>query len=462
MTAVTRELAAFCSKSKYDSLPEPARYEARRSFLNWFGCVIGGSQEPGLRLTCSTLDEFSGPREATAIGLGTRLDIFNAAFLNGMSNSIHNFNDTHLRTVAHPSASVGAALLALSERQKTSGPDFLHALALGIEIQCRVGNILMTPPASCHVGLSMVGVVGGIGASVAVAKLLGLDEQRMNWAIGVAAGQGGGIRETHGTLASHLLSGEAARSGLMAALLASSGFTSSEEAIEGPKGFAHVFARNADPVVAVAGLGETYEVATNAYKPYPCGIVVHPIVDVCLDLVREHKFEPHEIERVALRVNPLAIQLTGRKDPPNQLKAGSSLYHWAAVALFFRAAGMAQGRDECVHDPRIVSLRRRIAPIADPEIAPDAASATVYLTDGQALSASVKHARGSAARPMTDSELSDKFMVQALTVLEKRAAEHLLDKLWSVEASADVGGIVREFFPAQRSGRRSDKNKTLT
>ena len=447
MSGVSRELARYSAESRYDSLPAEVRHEGLRSFVNWLGCVLGGSSVPGVGKTLAVLDALSGPREASALGHGRRLDIFGAAFVNGMANSIRGYNDTHLRTVAHPAASVGAALLAMAERRPAPGTEFLHALILGIELQCRIGNILVTPPGRSHFGLSMVGAVGGIGAAVGVAKLLALDEQHSLWALGLAAGQAGGIRETHGTIASHLLSGEAARSGLLSALLAERGCNSSNEVLEGPKGFAQVYATDADPAVALSGLGTQYEILSNTYKPYPCGIVIHPIIDVCLDLVRAHGFAPQEVERVDLTVNPLAVQLTGRKEPPDGLRAGSSLYHWAAAALFHRAAGMAQGTDACVHDPGVVALRGRVVATEDPAVAADAARAAILLTDGRVLHGSVEHARGSAERPLSDDELSEKFLGQADLVMAPEAARALLDRLWRLEEADDVGACIQAFFP---------------
>ena len=129
-----------------------------------------------------------------------------------------------------------------SERQPVTGPEFLHALILGIEIQLRVDNILVTPPAKCPVGVSMQSILGVIGAAVASAKLLRLSEQQMVWAIGLATAQAAGHRETHSTMSSHFVPANAARAGLVASLLAAQDYTTGEAAIEGPKGFAGIFA----------------------------------------------------------------------------------------------------------------------------------------------------------------------------------------------------------------------------
>src|SRR3990172_3794807 len=185
---------------------------------------------------------FNGSKEATVVGRRERLDVLNAAFINSMSSSALAFNDTHFTTVAHPTSPVAAALLALAERRPMTGRELLHALILGIEIQCRVGNILCFAPAKCQVGLSMQGLVGAIGAAVAAGKVLALDEKGMATAIGLAANQASGLREAQSTMGSHFTPGHAARCGLMAALLAARGFACSDTMIEGAKGFAVSFA----------------------------------------------------------------------------------------------------------------------------------------------------------------------------------------------------------------------------
>jgi 2-methylcitrate dehydratase PrpD len=443
---VTRALAEFVVNSRYDALPDTVRHEGRRAFVNWLGCVLGGCRTEAVGLALPLFDEFSGPREATAIGHGRRLDIFGAAFINGMSSAALSFNDTHLRTVAHPTTPVAAVLLALAERRPVSGIDLLHALILGDEVQCRVGSILTTPPARSHFALSMAALVGGIGASVAAARLLALGERRTIYAIGLAAAQAGGTRAVHGSSAGRMLSGEAARAGLMSALLAEKFFDTPDEAFAGAKGYANAHAENADASVAIAGLGETFEILSLSYKPYPCGIVIHPVIDVCLDLVRQFRLAPEEIEEVTLAVPESAIQLTGRKDPTDRDKAGTSLYHWAASSLFYGTAGLAQGATECVRDPRIISLRDRITAVADPVLAPDAARAEIRLRDGRILKAHVAHARGSAARPLTDEELSEKFLAQAESILDRAAAQDLLARAWRLVEAKDVRSALAPLF----------------
>src|SRR5690349_2411369 len=246
MTGLTRALAQFVCSSDFDRLPPEIRHEGVRAFVNWVGGTVSGSREEGVRKAITALAEFSGSATATLVGRSERLDVPGAAFVNALSSGILTFNDTHFRTVAHPTSSVAAGLLALSERQPINGRDFVHALVLGDEIQCRIGNILFTPPAQCGVGLSMTGLAGPIGTAVAAGKVMGFDEDRMTAAIGLAANQAGGIREAHASMASHFTQGHAARCGLTAAFFAAQGFTCTETMLEGPKGFAASYGTDAN------------------------------------------------------------------------------------------------------------------------------------------------------------------------------------------------------------------------
>ena len=440
---ITRTLARYVVQSKFAGFPEPVQAESRRAFVNWVGCALGGCRMPSLETSAGMFDAYSGPREASVIGRGIRLDIFGAAFLNSMSNASRSYNDTHLRTVSHPTASVAAAILALAESRQVTGREFLEALVLGVEVQCRIGNVLATPPARSHFALSMIALVGGVGAAVAAAKLLNLDEQRTLYAIGLALAQSGGTRATHGSMGGRMLSGEAARAGLMSAKLAERGFTAPEEVIAGSKGFAMAFAEHADPAVAVANLGKEYEILKLAYKPYPCGIVIHPIIDACLDLVRAHDFVADDVENITIEAPQSAIDLTTRRNPADGNAAGTSLFHWAAATIIHRTAGLQQASNERVRSPDVIALSERVSAVAAPELASDAARATIRLRNGKALTHEVPHARGSASRPLTDDELSEKFLGQARLHLQPDRAEQILKAAWTLIDATDVAGHLR-------------------
>jgi 2-methylcitrate dehydratase PrpD len=236
-TNVTRRLARYVVSARYADLPAPVRKEALRTLLNWTGCAIGGSRHETLDAALGALSPFSGAPQATVIGRRERLDILHAALMNGISSHVFDFDDTHLKTVIHPAGPVVSAILALAEHSPVSGREFLAAMVLGIEVECRIGNAVY--PAHYDRGWHITGTAGVFGAAAASGKLLGLSEQQMVWALGIAAAQPVGLREMFGSMTKSFHPGRAAQNGLTAALLASRNFTSSDTAIEGKSGWAN-------------------------------------------------------------------------------------------------------------------------------------------------------------------------------------------------------------------------------
>jgi 2-methylcitrate dehydratase PrpD len=435
---ITRELAAHATRARFAHLPDAARTEAVRAFTNWIGCVLGGCREPAVQLAAATVAEAGGHPQASIIGHALRTDVASAAFVNCISSSVQAFDDAHLGTVTHPSGPAGSALLALSEKHATGGEDFLNAFALAIELQCRLSNALALPPSSFHPGLYITGFSGPIGVALAAGNLLGLDEQRMNAAISLGASQSSGFRATHGTMTAHFRPGHAARAGVWAALLAEKGFTGDDHALEAPMGFFDVYAGGANMDRALDGLGQHFELMANAYKPYPCGIVIHPTLDACLDIHRQRSADARPVG-VTLRVHPLAISMTGVRAPRTPLESHVSLYHWAAAALLRGAAGLAETQQRCIDDPDVAALRARIDAIADPSVGRNQAIVEATFTDGRTLRAHVTDVRGSATRPMTDDELDTKFRAQAAMVLPVQKVEQLLQMCRNVASLSDVG-----------------------
>jgi len=438
---ITRELARLAVATRFGDLPAAVQKEATRTFVNWMGCVLGGSQDPATRMAAEVAREARGAPQSTVIGHGFKTDRASAAFVNCVASSAMAFDDTHLATVTHPTGPVAAALFAHAELHPMSGEEFANALALGIEVQCRLSNMLLMPPAQANLSLYITGITGPVGAAVALGRALKLDEDRMLSAIGLAAAQAAGFRSTHGSMAAWLVPGHAARCGVSAALLAERGFTGSEATLEGGKGFAEVFAPGADLAQAVGEWGQRFEVLANAYKPYPSGIVIHPAIDACLDLAAQLPAGA-TVEAVRLRVHPLTLSLTDRPRPKDSLEAQISLYHWAAVCIGQRSAGVAQLRQDCIDDPAVAAMRQRVSAVADVSLARDEAHAECVLADGTTLRAHVPHARGSLERPMTDAELDAKFLSQAEGVLAADGAQALLAQCRALAGQADVGRLL--------------------
>jgi 2-methylcitrate dehydratase PrpD len=361
--------------------------------------------------------------------------------MNGMSSHIFDFDDTHLKTIIHPAGPVAPAILALSEYHPVSGADFLHALTLGVEVECRIGNAVY--PAHYDVGWHITGTVGTFGAAAAAGRLLGLNEQQMTWALGIAATQPVGLREMFGTMTKSFHPGRAAQNGLTAALLAARNFTSSDAGIEAKRGWANVLSTERNYAAITEGLGETYEISLNTYKPFACGIVIHPAIDACIQLRNQYKLKADQIAEVELNVHPLVLELTGKRDPQTGLEGKFSVYYAAAVAIVEGAAGEKQFNDRLVRDPSIVALEQRVKTVVDPSIREEQVNVVMTLKDGRKLEKRIDKAIGSVERPLSDRDLEAKFSSLVDQVMPAATARKTMDLCWNIEKLPSAGELAK-------------------
>jgi 2-methylcitrate dehydratase PrpD len=446
---VTRSFGAFVAGTQWDQLPGPVRHEAKRSLLNFIATALAGCREDAVETTLASLAAFSGPQQATVIGRTERIDALSAAFLNAASANVFDFDDTHLLTVIHPTAPVAPALFALAELRCVSGPDLLLAFALGVEIECRIGNAIS--PEHYGRGWHITSTCGCLGAAAAAGKLLGLDADRMVWALGAAATQTGGLVECLGTPAKSLSVGNAARNGLWSALLAERGFRGPPAPIEGRQGYLNALAPSSiDWSALIDGLGDTWELQKNTYKPYPAGIVVHPAIDAALMLRQEFAIVPESITRIVVRGHPL---LAARADRPQVMtgrEAQVSVQHSVAAALHFGEVGLAQYTDACVRNPAVLALRARVEVEQDDGMAVASAIVRIWTTDGMQHEMAVRTARGSLARPLSDRAIEEKLRTLAAGWCPGHDVEPLIDAVWSLDRSDDAGSLLHLTTPNER------------
>lgn len=438
---VTRTLAHYIVNARYQDLPAQVRHQGVRTLLNWVGVAVGGSHHETVDIAISALAPFSGPKQASILGRRERFDVMNAAFINGVSSHIFDFDDTHLKTIIHPAGPVTSAILALSEYHPVSGQDFLNALVLGVETELRIGNAVY--PNHYDVGWHITGTAGVFGAAAAAGKILKLNEQQMIWALGLAASQPVGLRESFGSMNKSFNPGRAANNGLFAAFLASKNYTSSNQMIEAKRGWANTVSTKQDYREITDGLGQRYEAALNTYKPFACGIVIHPAIDAAIQLRNTYHLTPEQIDHIDLRVHPLVLELTGKKTPQDGLEGKFSVYHSVAVAILDGAAGEKQYSDRAVRDPRVIALRDRVTATIDPAIKPEQVDMTITLKDGRKLHKFIAHAVGSLEVPMTDQQLEAKFTGLAEGILPKKQVRRLLDDCWHVEQLPSAALIAR-------------------
>jgi 2-methylcitrate dehydratase PrpD len=443
---VTDSLAQFVAGSRWDSLPPEVRREGVRGLLNFVGCALGGAQDEAMNVAVKVLAPFFGPPQAIVIGRGERPDALNAAFLNAVSANVLEYDDTHLGTVMHPAAPVASGLFALAELRPVTGRELLHAFIVGVETSCRVGLAVM--PTHYRRGWHITATCGIFGAAAACARLIELDVRRTAWALGHAATQSASLVESLGSMSKSLGVGNAAKNGLAAALLAEGGFSGPDKPIEGRYGFAAVASDSADLTHITDGIGERWEVLNNAYKPYPCGVVLFPVIDACLELRARHAPVPEAIERVAVRGHKLMRERTDRPNVANGRDAKVSLQHSVAAAFLFGAAGLAQYEDDCVADPAVSALRAKVVFEEDRASPVESAMVTVRLADGTQHSEHVRHGRGTPGRPMSDAELDAKVRDLAAYGAPFVDAVGLIAAVRGIQDEADPIRLLRLTVPS--------------
>jgi 2-methylcitrate dehydratase PrpD len=442
---VTRLLGRFVAGHPSAGWGADVEREALRTLRNWLACAIGASRHPAVDAALAAVAELAPSEQASILGRSDRVDMASAALVNGIASHVFDFDDTHLRTVIHPAGPVASAALALAENSGTRGRVLLDALVLGADVECRIGNAIY--PDHYDRGWHITGSTGMLGAAAACARLLGLDATRTTMALGIAASQPIGVREQFGSMTKAFHPGGAARAGLLAALMAKHGYTASERALEAPRGLLRTYSTKCDWREIEDGLGERFEILANTYKPFACGVVIHPSIDGCIQLRHELRLSADSVERVELAVHPLVLELTGKRTPRSGLEGKFSVYHACAAALLFGQAGEAQFSDACVMDPNVVALRERIHARVDPSISEASADIALTLGDGRALRKRVEHAVGSLERPMSDVELDQKVHGLVDPVLGVTRADALLERCVEVPRAPNVLALVAAARP---------------
>src|SRR5262249_13716556 len=337
---LTKTLCTHLAAARFSDLPAAAQHEARRGVLDWVGCALAGSRHETIDTLLVVLHETGGRPQATVLGRNLKLGLLDAPLANGQMGHLLDFDDTHMGgVVLHTSSPVLAALFALAERAPKhaplSGADLMLAYAVGFEAGVRGGR---TAPGHHKGGWHLTGTLGTIAAGGACGKLLGLDAQRLTYALGIAATQAGGMQQNRGTMCKSFHAGKAAQNGVLAALLAERGFDSAQEIIEGKKGFARIYSDVAAPEALTAELGQGWLIETNGHNPYACGVVLHPLIDAIIALRNrvaqgDAPIDPASVTEIGLRVHPLVLAITGVVEPSSGLQSKFSTVHSAAVAF---------------------------------------------------------------------------------------------------------------------------------
>jgi len=434
----TEDFAKCMAELNYAQLSASTLHAAKRGLLDWLGCALAGSMHSTPAIVLHALRENGSAELSQVLGSEVKLSYTDACLVNAQMGHILDFDDTHMGgVVLHASSPILSALMSESQRQKTSAQAFLLAYVCGFEAGVRVGQ---SSPEHHAGGWHLTGTLGTIAAGVAVGKLIGLDPQQMTFAMGIAATQASGMQQNRGTMCKSFHAGRAASNGLLAARLALRGFNSSPEIVEGKRGFSRIYSHRSEPQKMVENLGGSWEIERNGFKPYACGVVLHPAIDAMIALHRLGVCTIEEIDSIDVSVHPLVVSITGTQAPTSGLHSKFSIYHSVAIALVDGQAGLDQYADSRVLDPVVERLRQKIKVHEDVSLARDQARACISFK-GRQEEVFIEHAKGTIAHPLSDQDLEDKFMANANQVLGEQKSKAIVSKIWMLEQIDDMAQL---------------------
>jgi 2-methylcitrate dehydratase PrpD len=427
METIAQQLGKVAFQITQDGLSPELRREASRRILDVIGNSIAATNQPATQVVNNIVKSWAGPADSFAIG-ASKLPAAAAALLNGTLAHAMDFDDTHLPSVLHPSASVVPAALAVGSKLGSKPTEVLDAITFGIEVTCRLGMAGFDRKLGNSVfferGFHATSICGTLGSAVAAAMLMKLNADEITSAIGISASMGAGLLEANrtGGTVKRMHCGWAAHGGVVAAELAQAGLTGPPTVIEGRFGFMQAYCGdqvNLDEITD--GLGSTWVLPDLFFKPYPCNHFTHTGIDAARTL-KAKGVTPDQIVSIDLGV-PSPVLRTIAEPRESKIKPESG-YHAAfsgpftVAAAFYRENGLGlfheDFEDESAHDPEILALAAKVNVNASEEC--DAifpfqfpAVLTAHLKDGTSMTEKVLVNRGGPKNPLTDAELALKF-----------------------------------------------------
>ena len=458
---LAQQLAAFAAASIYDALPTDVIDSVRGRVLDILGICFAATELETSRAATAWVASQGGVAHANAIGLNERVPAAQAAFVNGVLAHSLDYDDTHLPSVLHPSASVIPAALAAAQAVGADGRATIAAIAVGIEVCVRIGMAGFDRSTGNSTffehGQHATSICGTLGSAVAAGLLLSLDESGLVDVLGVAASMASGIIEANrtGGTVKRMHCGWAAHSGITAAQLVQRGITGPPTVLEGRFGFFQAWLHGAFNAAEITrGLGTEWSVPGIFFKPYPANHFTHATIDAALEL-RADGVTPDDIESIEVGVAAPTVRTIGE---PLDVKQTPDTGYMAQFSAPFTVAAVLQGggglglglddfSDERAHDPELRALMSRITVVADAEcdaIFPHQFPAVlrVRTVDGRELVKRVLTNRGGPDRPLSFEELAMKFRDNASRVLDTAAVQRIQDAVARMEDLIDLGALV--------------------
>jgi 2-methylcitrate dehydratase PrpD len=456
---ITQEVASFIAKVRFDDLPEQVVKLARGFILDGLGVALAGSTDECARIVQAQIRQTGGKAEASILGTTMMAPAAKAALANGVAGHAMDYDDTQLSTskqavyglLTHPTTPVLAAVLAMGEREKITGRELVLAYILGVEVECRIADAIH--PRHYQEGFHSTATMGGLGAAVAVGKILRLKEEKLIQTLGIAASMASGLRENFGTMTKPLHAGRAAENGVTAALLAQAGFTSATNILEARRGFYQAMAGGYDESKISGRLGRPYFMIDPgiSIKPYPSGSLSHPAQDLILDLVKRHELGADDIEQIEVGTNSNVPNALIYPMPKTALEGKFSIPFCMAIAVLERKAGIVQFQDRKVRDKRVIEMMKRVTLYVDDELEALGydqvrSRVRVKLKNGRLIEGRYDVARGHPEKPMSWTELSEKFRDCAELVLPRQRVEEAIGLVARIEQHKTLKPLLKSLL----------------
>ena len=455
----TAAAAEFVEKITADAIPAEAMRIGTRCLLDGLGLFVAGSEEHTVQLLVEDAQELGGRPDALLLSRGSaKVPAPTAARILGTAGHAHDWDDSQVSVdpahvyglLTHPTVPPLSSALAMAQKLgAVDGRAFMTAFLAGFEVECKISEWML--PEHYLKGMHSSGTVGTFGAYAAAAKLLGLTGDKLCSGFGIAASFAAGIRCNFGTMTKPLHVGRAAENGVTAALLAARGFTADPDALDGPWGFYAVHGGGVSAEKASQGFGKVWTIVEPgvSIKPYPCGVLTHPTIDLMLQLVTEHDIEPDRIEAVKVYagsniLNPIRYPIAA-----NHLQAKFSLPAALAMIALARRAGKREFSDEFVGSAPMQAMQQRITTELDPEIEKMGfdkmrSRIAVRLKDGRAVEGwADERYRGGPENPLSDADLEAKVRSCCEGILDESAQSKLIDVGWSIHRLEDATQLMK-------------------
>jgi 2-methylcitrate dehydratase PrpD len=450
-------IANFIVETSYEQLPPEAVNIAKRSILDCLGCALAGSEEDTSKIVNDYVRAEEGKPEAGVIGGSFKTTAPQAAWANGTKAHALDYDDVAFPL--HPTVAILPGLLAVGEKFHLSGKDVLLAYITAFEVEARLREVELP-----HVeqGWHVTSTSGSIGAAAAVAKMLGLEAEKVRMALGIAASLAGGLRKNFGTMTKPLHAGNAARNGVVAAMLAQKGFTADENIFSGPLGFCRVLGGGADydEVKLSQELGTDFHIVSPGIglKLHPSCAATHWALDAAAFLRKEYAINAADIDEVECRTSAGAPKILFHSRPKTALEGKFSLEFCVAIAFLDGQATLREFTDEKVKDSAVQEFMKRVKYVHPPEMGvlliPQEVcrgEMVVKLRDGKTYSSKVDVAKGEPQNPLNREEVSSKYWACVCPPLSSRDAEHSINLISGLESVEDITQLM-DIFTFKGSG----------